>query len=49
VNDPVYRSYDVTRDGRSFVLVRSPKPPADFIVVLNWFDQLREQERRVAP
>ena len=26
-----------------------PKPLADFIVVLNWFDQLREQERRVAP
>jgi len=47
VNDPVYRSYDVTRDGQGFVLVRSPKPPADFIVVLNWFDQLREQARRV--
>src|SRR6266567_2131985 len=46
VNDPVYRSYDVTRDGRSFVLVRSPKPSGDFIVVLNWFDQLREKGRR---
>jgi Tol biopolymer transport system component len=46
VNDPVYRSYDVTRDGRGFVLVRSPKPMGDFIVVLNWFDQLREQQRR---
>ncbi len=46
VSDPVYRSYDVTRDGRSFVLVRSPKPLADFIVVLNWFDQLREKEHR---
>jgi len=46
VNDPVYRSYDVTRDGRGFVLVRSPKPTGDFIVVLNWFDQLRERERR---
>jgi serine/threonine-protein kinase len=45
-SDPVYRSYDVTRDGRGFVLVRSPKAPADFIVVLNWFDQLREQGRR---
>jgi len=41
VNDPVYRSYDVTRDGQAFVMVRSPKPSADFIVVLNWFDQLR--------
>jgi eukaryotic-like serine/threonine-protein kinase len=41
VNDPVYRSYDVTRDGRGFVLVRSPKPTGDFIVVLNWFDRLR--------
>ncbi len=49
VNDPVYRSYDVTRDGRSFVFVRSPKPLADFVVVLNWFDQLREQDRRRAP
>src|SRR6059036_1854079 len=45
VNDPVYRSYDVTRDGQAFVMVRSPKPSADFIVVLNWFDQLREQGR----
>jgi len=46
VNDPVYRSYDVTRDGRGFVMVRSPKPTGDFIVVLNWFDQLREKGRR---
>src|SRR5881296_733818 len=46
VNDPVYRSYDVTRDGQAFVMVRSPKPSADFIVVLNWFDQLREQGGR---
>jgi len=36
----------VTRDGRGFVLVRSPTPTGDFIVVLNWFDQLREQGRR---
>ena len=43
LSDPVYRTYDVTRDGRSFVLVRSPKPTGDFIVVLNWFDQLRER------
>ena len=41
LSDPVYRTYDVTRDGRSFVLVRSPKPTGDFVVVLNWFDQLR--------
>ena len=41
LSDPVYRTYDVTRDGRSFVLVRSPKPTGDFIVVLNWFDLLR--------
>ncbi|HYU90931.1 MAG TPA: protein kinase [Gemmatimonadales bacterium] len=46
VNDPVYRSYDVTRDGRGFVMVRSPKPMGDFVVVLNWFDQLRDQRRR---
>ena len=43
---PVYRSYDVTRDGRGFVLVRSPKHTGDCIVVLNWFDQLRDQQRR---
>ena len=43
LSDPVYRTYDITRDGRSFVLVRSPKPTGDFIVVLNWFDQLRER------
>ncbi len=46
VNDPVYRSYDVTRDGQAFVMVRSPKPLGDFVVVLNWFDQLREQGGR---
>ena len=45
VNDPVYRSYDVTRDGRAFVMVRSPKPMGDFVVVLNWFDQLRQHGR----
>ena len=49
LSEPVYRSYDVTRDGRGFVMVRSPKPPADLIVVLNWFDQLRGQARRGAP
>ena len=46
VNDPVYRGYDVTRDGEAFVMVRSPKPMGDFVVVLNWFDQLREHGRR---
>ena len=46
VNDPVFRSYDVTRDGQAFVMVRSPKPLGDFVVVLNWFDQLREQGGR---
>src|SRR6266576_271030 len=46
VGDPVHRSYDVTRDGRSFVFVRSPKLSGEFIIVLNWFDQLREQEHR---
>jgi len=46
VNDPVYRGYDVTRDGQAFVMVRSPKPMGDFVVVLNWFDQLREKGRR---
>src|SRR5256884_120339 len=46
VSDPVHRSYDVTRDGRGFVLVRSPKTSGEFIIVLNWFDQLREQTRR---
>ena len=46
LNDPVFRSYDVTRDGRSFVLVRSPNPTTDFIVVLNWFDQLQGRSTR---
>jgi len=27
-------------------MVRSPKPMGDFVVVLNWFDQLREKGRR---
>src|SRR5437899_7197605 len=41
LNDPVFRSYDATRAGQAFVMVRSPKPMGDFVVVLNWFDQLR--------
>src|SRR5207249_7068892 len=46
VNDPVYRSYDVTRDGQAFVMVRSPKPSADFIVVLRSEEHTSELQSR---
>ena len=37
----IYPGYDVTRDGRMFVMVRSAGQTQGFVVVLNWFDQLR--------
>ena len=41
--------YDVTRDGRRFLIVHAgdqPPPSLEFVVVLNWFDELK---RRVGP
>ena len=40
---PSYRNYDVTRDGRHFIFVRSTTPPAMVqpIIVLNWVQELR--------
>jgi hypothetical protein len=37
------RSYDVSRDGKSFVIVRSqaPRAAADPIIVLNWGEEVR--------
>ena len=42
--------YDVAPDGQHFVMIREGSPndqssPADFIVVLNWFEELK----RLAP
>jgi Tol biopolymer transport system component len=42
------RSYDVTRDGERFLLARLPgaQPTPRIVVVLNWFEELRERVPR---
>jgi Tol biopolymer transport system component len=37
------RSYDVSRDGERFLMIRLPtgNPPPSIVVVMNWFDELR--------
>jgi serine/threonine-protein kinase len=39
----VYRDYDVTRDGRSFVMIQALGEAQDVIIVLNWFRHLRDE------
>jgi hypothetical protein len=33
-------NYDVTADGRRFVMIQAPEAPTSLIVVLHWFDEL---------
>jgi hypothetical protein len=42
------RSYDVTRDGERFLLIKLPRdrPRPRIVVVLNWFDELRAKVPR---
>jgi Tol biopolymer transport system component len=42
------RSYDVSRDGERFLMMRLPtnRPPRRIAVVLNWFDELRAKVPR---
>ena len=40
------RNYDVSPDGRGFVMIRESAPPPDVTqlnVVLGWFEELRKQ------
>jgi hypothetical protein len=40
---PYGRNYDITPDGRRFLMLQNvelPPPPSQFIVVLNWFEEL---------
>lgn len=46
---PVYPNYDVTRDGRTFLLVRPVSQNQQFIVVLNWVSNLGRQAGATAP
>jgi len=41
----IYPGYDVTRDGRTFVMVRPLSETQTFIVVLNWFRHTRQERR----
>jgi hypothetical protein len=34
-------NYDVTRDGKRFVMVQAPATSSSIVVVLNWFEELR--------
>jgi Tol biopolymer transport system component len=42
------RSYDVSRDGEQFLMIRLPvdRPRPRIVVVLNWFDELRAKVPR---
>jgi hypothetical protein len=42
------RSYDVSRDGERFLMIRLPRdhPRPRIVVVLNWFDELRAKVPR---
>jgi serine/threonine-protein kinase len=43
----VFRSYDVSSDGKRFLMIRNPdrpaeaEPPARIVLVQNWFDELK--------
>ena len=52
-NDPyqigfIEQGYDIARDGKSFLMVRAGNPEQRVIVVLGWFDELRERMARDA-
>jgi serine/threonine-protein kinase len=34
-------NYDVTRDGRRFIMIQAPTASTNIVVVLNWFQELR--------
>jgi len=44
--DPYFAEYDVTPDGRHFLMAQGEQASQGFIVVLNWFDQLRGKRGR---
>ena len=35
-----FPNYDVSPDGKTFVVVKQPPPVTEFNVVLNWFEEL---------
>jgi len=45
---PRPRSYDVSRDGQQFLMIKLPvdRPRPRIVVVLNWFDELRAKVPR---
>ena len=45
----IHTNFDVTRDGRSFLMVRPNRETQGFVVVLNWFRDLRQGARAAGP
>ena len=43
--DPFHPNYDVTPDGKSFVMVRPVEQDRQLIMVMNWVEELRQRTR----
>ena len=46
VAPPITSVYDVSPDGRRFIIVQGREPPTEptpIVVVLNWFEELKER------
>ena len=43
--DPWHPNYDVTPDGRHFVMLRPVEESRDLVLVVNWIEELRRRTR----
>ena len=43
--DPWHQNYDVSRDGKSFVMVRPVDSNRQLVLVVNWVQELRQRVR----
>ena len=41
----LWRNYDITPDGQRFLMVEGAEegPPTEIVVVLNWFEELKQR------
>ncbi len=44
--DAFHPQYDVTRDDQRFVMLRNRMPESDLVLVLNWFEELKQRVGR---